>query len=251
VGTEITFVISMGGIGKRFKEAGYDLPKYMVKVKGKTLFEHSLSSLPLELSKTVVFIGLKEHEAMYNLKDFIRIKLESLSPDREIDYEVILLNRPTQGQAETALMAEELIDLRKDLAIYNIDTFFYSKSLKEVLTDSSKKHDGILGAFILDEPENKWSFAEIDQEGLVLRTVEKEAISKYALTGFYHFSQADDFITVAREWIKLDKRVKGEFYIAPMYNDLIKLGKNFIIDIAQEFVALGTPEDVRRFENGQ
>ena len=48
--------------------------------------------------------------------------------------------------------------------------------------------------------------------------------------------------------IKKNILFKNEFYIAPLYNDLIKIGKKYIIDIANHFIPLGTPEEVARFE---
>ena len=35
----------MAGLGLRFKKAGYNVPKYMIEAKGKTLFEWSMDSL--------------------------------------------------------------------------------------------------------------------------------------------------------------------------------------------------------------
>ena len=43
--TKLDIVITMGGLGSRFREAGYTVPKYMIEAKGKTLFEWSLISL--------------------------------------------------------------------------------------------------------------------------------------------------------------------------------------------------------------
>ena len=42
---KIDVVITMGGLGSRFRKAGYTVPKYMIEAKGKTLFEWSLISL--------------------------------------------------------------------------------------------------------------------------------------------------------------------------------------------------------------
>ena len=36
---DIDIVITMGGLGSRFRKAGYTVPKYMIEAKGKTLFE--------------------------------------------------------------------------------------------------------------------------------------------------------------------------------------------------------------------
>ena len=41
----IDVVITMAGLGSRFREVGYDVPKYMIEARGKTLFEWSMESL--------------------------------------------------------------------------------------------------------------------------------------------------------------------------------------------------------------
>jgi len=45
------FVIPMAGKGQRFIDAGYNIPKYMIKVNGKELFDWALESLPLDIAK--------------------------------------------------------------------------------------------------------------------------------------------------------------------------------------------------------
>ena len=64
-------VITMGGLGSRFKEKGYTLPKYMISVKGKTLFEWSLISLE----------GFKEQVCQYI---FIVLKVPGISAEEFI-----------------------------------------------------------------------------------------------------------------------------------------------------------------------
>ena len=61
----------MAGIGKRFIDAGYNIPKYLIKVRNKTLFEWSLKSLPLELADKLIFILLEEHEKEYKVSKYI------------------------------------------------------------------------------------------------------------------------------------------------------------------------------------
>jgi hypothetical protein len=48
--------------------------------------------------------------------------------------------------------------------------------------------------------------------------------------------------------IKNDILIKDEFFVSEIYNILLKSGKKFVIDIAEEFVPFGTPEDIKRFE---
>lgn len=42
---KIDVVITMGGLGSRFRKIGYTIPKYMIEARGKTLFEWSMISL--------------------------------------------------------------------------------------------------------------------------------------------------------------------------------------------------------------
>ncbi len=44
-----------------------------------------------------------------------------------------------------------------------------------------------------------------------------------------------------------DERSNGEFYVAPVYNRLIAAGAEIVIDPAEEVWVLGTPEDLRDF----
>lgn len=237
----MTFIIPMSGKGSRFVKEGFEVPKYMIEVKGKTLFEYSLESLPLDVADQIIFICLEEHEK-FNVSNFIKEKVEHKS------IKIIKLKEVTRGQAETVYKCKDLVPENDEILIYNIDTSFYSNNLVKILADNSLKKDGVLGAFIDKSPDDKWSFASLNDNGNVIKTTEKDKISDYALTGLYHFSKASDFFDIAKDWIENDKTVRDEFYIAPMYNDLIQEGKKFTVDIADDFIPLGTPHEVREFE---
>ena len=237
----MTFIIPMAGKGSRFIKDGYKLPKYMIEVKGKTLFEYSMDSLPIGIADKIIFICLKEHEK-YNVSNFIKEKINHTNID------IILIDEVTRGQAETVYVAKDHVKDLDEILIYNIDTYFQSKNLKEALLNASLKCDGILGAFIDETNDDKWSFAKLNDEQNVIQTTEKEKISNYALTGLYHFSKASDFFDIANSWISNNQTVRNEFYIAPMYNDLIKQGKKYKLDITDIFIPLGTPDEVKAFE---
>jgi dTDP-glucose pyrophosphorylase len=232
-------VIPMAGFGSRFAEAGYEVPKYLIEVHNKTLLEYSLNSLPLDICENLIFVCLKSHNINYSLQ----VRIEKILGHNF--FKIIQLDNVTNGQAETVLKAADYF-INSDLLIYNIDTYFKSNTLKNVLL-SEEKHDGVLGAF--SDNANKWSFAKLGADKFVVETAEKVVISNNALTGMYHFTNPNDFINVAKNAISNNITSLNEYYIAPMYNQLIADGKKFVIDIVDEFVALGTPEDVKKFEN--
>ena len=238
-------VIPMAGHGKRFKDVGISKPKFMIEVQNKTLFEWSLDSLPVEISKKIIFVCLEEHEKEFNVSKFIKnIMKERYS---KINYELVYLEKTTNGQVETVLHAKQLMNSENPLIIYNIDTHFISTRLKsKILTLKNQNIDGLLGCFTSDD-ENL-SFVEINEKGLVKRVREKEKISSLASTGLYVFSNVRQFVEAAETMIKNDIKVKDEFFVSEIYNILLKSGKRFEIDIAEEFIPFGTPEDIKRFE---
>ena len=234
----MNIVIPMAGRGSRFFDNGYAEPKFMLSIENVSLLEFSVNSLPINLATKIIFILLREHQNSWNVIEFIKSKYSSY------DLEFIVLDDVTRGQSETVLKAKDLVNNSTELLIYNIDTYFESVTLEENL--ASKGCDGYIGAFT--DNQNKWSFAKVDSSGYVSETAEKVAISNNALTGLYHFSEGSDFVRVAEKAINDNELVKNEFYIAPLYNELIKEGKKFKLDLTSNFVALGTPED---FENAK
>ena len=237
-------VIPMAGHGKRFKDAGISKPKFMIEVENKTLFEWSVDSLPVEISRKVIFVCLEEHEKEFNVSEFIKNIMKKRYP--KINYEIAYLEKTTRGQVETVLHVKQLIDSENPLIIYNIDTHFISTRLKsKIFTLKNQNIDGMLGCFTSND--KNLSFVELNEKGLVKRVREKEKISSLASTGLYVFSNARQFIEAAETMIKNDRKVKGEFFVSEIYNILLKSGNKFEIDIAEEFIPFGTPEDIKKF----
>ncbi len=239
----LVYAVAMAGRGERFARAGVSVPKYMVEARGRTLFEHSLASLPFGPGDKAVFIALREHEEKYGLREFIKGRCRA-------PWELLLLPAPTRGQAETVLAARELVPAGAGLAIYNIDTAFRSPGLAARLADPAARLDGVIGAFKLGREDAKWSFARTGPDGTVTETAEKVQISDNALTGFYHFSRAADFFETAAAAVRGGETSAGEFYVAPLYNRLIAAGRRFALDTAETLTPLGTPEDVEVFRRG-
>jgi len=229
----------MAGEGRRFREAGYDLPKMLIKAKGKTLLEWSIDSLPLNLCSRLIFVAQQKHEDEFQLSK----RIISIYGNQVKSLHFKFIDKLTHGQSETACLATHLIDLSQPLLIFNIDTQFSSSSLEKNLL--KKNIDGVLGAFYSEE--SRFSFAALNDEGFVAKTAEKKVISSNALTGLYHFTYPEDFFEAAESAFSKNETTKGEFYIAPLYNHLITKGRKLIVDMADEVNILGTPEELNLF----
>ncbi len=94
----------------------------------------------------------------------------------------------------------------------------------------------------------KWSYIRYDEQGYVTLVREKEVISDQATVGIYNYKHGSDFVKYAKQMIAKEIRVNGEYYVAPVYNEMIEAGgKIRYYDIRQNMYGLGTPEDLERF----
>ncbi len=238
-------VITMAGLGSRFKEAGYNEPKYMIQAKGRTLFAWSMESLGgYGLNHRYHFIVRAEDHA----GEFIRKECAALGIE---SFEVIEIDYVTDGQATTAMLAAPSWDREEELLIYNIDTYVE----RGQMNDGQLQGDGFIPCFCA--PGDHWSFVKLNDSGNATEVREKERISDHCTLGAYYFKTCGLYETLYREFYEEGRcrRLKGaegrERYVAPLYNYLItKGGVVRICDIDPGYVhVLGTPEELKVFLN--
>lgn len=231
-------VIPMAGAGSRFTKEGFALPKYAISAKGKSLLSWSLESLPLDLFSKVILVA--QNSAVEQVDPLSVITTEQAAYVTD----VVLLDHLTKGQAETVCAAKSHFN-DQGLLIYNCDTSFFAGSLRPMLASAAQARDGIIGAF--HGEGSHWSFAKTDMNGVVTETAEKVRISDNCLTGLYHFSRGLDFLEAYEA--EAASPQGPELYVAPLYNHLIRKGRQFVLNFVDEFRPLGTPGELRTFED--
>lgn len=242
----MNIVITMAGLGTRFRNAGYKVPKYMIEAKGRTLFEWSMESLKgYGTDNTYYFIVRKEDKA----GDFIKEACKKLGIK---SYKLIELDHETDGQATTALLASEYWDGEAPLLIYNIDTYVesYAMNYEEL------KGDGFIPCF--KGSGDHWSFVKLSDTGEAVEVREKQRISEHCTLGAYYFKSCALYEELYREYyeenkgaVSREEAARKERYVAPLYNYLIsKGGSVYISDVDSKRVhVLGTPEELQVFIN--
>ncbi|MFA9375953.1 MAG: glycosyltransferase family 2 protein [Lachnotalea sp.] len=235
----MTIVITMAGLGSRFKKAGYKVPKYMIEAHGKTLFEWSMDSLVgfHEKENDYIFIVRKEDES----GGFIQSKCSEMNIKNitivEIDY-------LTDGQATTAMLGSKYWEKESELMIYNIDTYVEANEMNL----SQISGDGFIPCF--HAPGDHWSFVKLDEEDRAVEVKEKVRISDNCTLGAYYFKSCQLYEDLYREYYSSNENLeKGEKYVAPLYNFLISKGKEVRISIVDfdKVHVLGTPEELNVF----
>lgn len=226
-------LITMAGLSSRFYKAGYKVPKYALDLQGRSIFEWALGSFEnyFDCEKFIFVVRPDEFSQSFVEKAVHHLGIRS--------YEIFCLNRDTRGQAETAYLALQPHVDDFPITVFNIDTIRYGYEKPEFLSDC----DGYLEVFRGDGEH--WSFVEPGPDKSVIRTTEKERISDLCSDGLYYFRSQLQFRSIFEQAIAANEQVKGEFYIAPLYNRLIDAGgmvKYEVIGLEQiDFC--GTPDE--------
>lgn len=235
-------IFPMAGLSSRFIKAGYVKPKYMLEVKGCSVFCHAVNSFNKYFNECkILFI----YRNIQNTKDFIIQECKKMSLEL---YESIELENETLGQAHTVALGLDRANINEDenILIFNIDTFRLNFSLPSSLDFS--KIDGCLEVF--RAKGEHWSFVLADENDKVIKTAEKERISELCSSGLYYFKRAKDFKKIFSQMQENNDLSKGELYIAPMYNHLIKKGSDVrYYEISLDEIAFcGTPDEYERIK---
>jgi len=226
----------MAGEGSRFTQAGYTFPKPLIDVRGKAMIEIVIDTLPE--CREYVFLCRTEHLEQYNLLDM----LQSMTNGRA---KVVPVDGLTEGAACTALLAKDIVGDHESLLIANSDQYVeFDKNNFDVLRKHSDAQ-GIIFTFNACHP--KWSFVRLDEDLEVREVAEKRPISNVATCGIYYFRNGIHFVRAAEKMIEKDIRTNGEFYIAPVFNEMIEDCDPVFPFFVDRMLGLGTPEDLEIF----
>lgn len=226
-------VIPMVGKSSRFFDAGYKRPKYELIVGDFSVFYHAVNSFRQYFESDFFLFVIRND---FGAEKFVRHELASLGLKK---FNIKVLEKDTQGQADTVFQGLKDIDVQEPLYIFNIDTFRPGFSKPAI----SQLCDGYLEVFEGDG--DHWSFVEPGLDAQVIRTTEKQRISNLCSNGLYFFRKHNYFIE-AFNYALLNKNTdRGEYYVAPLYNYLIKRGLDirYVKIKRSEVIFCGTPQE--------
>ncbi len=233
----------MAGKSSRFFKAGFDKPKHQLTLNDQYVFDLAVESFA-EFFKTELFLFILQDT--YQTLEFVEQRIKALGIEQAL---IHVLDNDTMGQAHTVYLGIDNpdIDDEEPLFIFNIDTFHHNF----IKPDFVDQVDGYLEVF--KGEGDHWSFVAIDADGVVTHTAEKERISEYCSNGLYYFKSKKLFMQMFDDAVKQKLMVKGEYYIAPMYNLLIKQGcliRQSLVELeAMSFC--GTPDEYYHLLNNE
>lgn len=235
----MNIIIPLGGLGKRFSDFGYKLPKPLIKLFFKPIIFWLLDNLKVTNNDNVYIICNKM------LKKY---RFESEIKKKYPNYHIIYLNNDTRGAAETIFLGTKTIKNDLPTILLDGDTF-YRIDLLSIYRMSKNKN--MIVCFKQNDDRPIYSYVGFDENKIVNKIAEKNRITEFANTGAYAFSNLNMLKNYCKKIIEEDLKFGGEFYMSRVISEMISNKTNFQAQIISEsdFDVVGTPFQYKLFQN--
>ena len=241
-------IVPAAGLGLRFQKAGYTEIKPLIKVSGKEMIIQSCSN-----------IGVSEAYVISR-----KNTLENNSPKFNFIHKIIELNKPTNGQATTAMLGIKEYLLSDN---YNIDIPITITACDTSFTYDQKKLNSLLDTnydiivwSIKGYPNSKkfpemYGWLEEYTDGSIKKVSVKKPIKNNIenaiVLGTFTFKNAEIYSKCYNALVERNGKVNSEYYIDELVNDAIAMGYNCKIFLVDSYLCWGTPADLETFNYWQ
>ena len=241
-------IIPMSGIGKRFIDQGYQVPKPLIVIDGKPIIEHVVNLFPGETQFT--FICNEQHLSTTPMRSI----LEGLSANANIIAIKPHKKGPVYAVAQLAATTD-LIDDNEEVIVNYCDFGTYWDYQDFLDHTRSRDADGAVPAYKGFHPHmlGKTNYAFMrDQQQWMSAIQEKKPFTdnrmdEYASNGTYYFKHGAYIKKFFNALMAADINVNGEYYVSLIYNLMVEAGLKVSIYQIQHMLQWGTPEDVAQY----
>ena len=241
----MNIVITLAGHSRRFKEKGYDKPKFLIDIDDKPMIYHVVRLFNPEADNFYFVLNTEQKKEESNI---IKI-LKSCAKNVHITE----IEPHEYGPVYTALNAD--IKDSDNPVIVSYCDFFVVWNYKKFL-EQSKNYSGAIASFKGFHPASfgntYYAYTRQNENNELIELREKKSFTQnrseeYANTGIYYFKSFNLFKKYAD---KLQKDGFGnlkEGYVSLIFNHLVKDGYKVKITDVEKFICWGTPEDLEEF----
>lgn len=238
-------VIPMAGLGKRFQDAGYVVPKPLIPVGGVPMVVGVARRLPP--ASRVVLVCHPEHLAAFPMAETLKRFLPG----------AVLVAAPglTDGQACSVRLAAPHLDPDEPVLVAACDsTQVYDAERFRALTDDPGT-DAVVWTYrgepqVLVRPE--WYGWVREEAGRVTavsvkKPVSADLLSDHVITGTFWFRSARLLVSSIDALVRSGRRVNNEFYLDSVMGTLLDGGSSVAVFEVDKYIGWGTPADLENY----
>jgi len=228
----LKIVIPTAGLATRMRPQTWSKPKPLVSVAGKAALDHLLDSFlsvpDLEEVEYVIILGPYLGETQ------IPAFMQERHPDLKVHY---VLQEVMKGQSDALYLARQ--HLQGPLLTCYSDTLIEA----DFSLLAERKNEGLAWVKPFPDPR-RFGVAELDQDGWIMRLIEKPTSMKNKLVavGCYYFPDGRELISAIEEQIKRGAALNGEFFLVEAINILIERGLKMRTQAIDVWLDTGTIE---------
>lgn len=236
-------IIPMSGMSSRFSTAGYELPKYLLEIDGKTVIEHIVNLYPKD--SEFIFIVNKIHSERTNILEH----LENICNNKNI----FIIDSHKKGPVYTVSNIFEYIDDKEQVIVNYCDFSMYWDYRKFESFVNETGCDGCVICYTGFHPHmlggDNYAFCRTDDKNKILEVREKQPftddkMSEFASTGTYYFKKGKYVKKYFQQMMDDDINLSGEYYVSLVYNLLVSEELENLVYEIPHMLQWGTPFDL-------
>ena len=251
----MNIIIPMAGAGQRFVNKGYKISKPAIP----TIDRRTGKEFPMVVCAVMDLPGVHERgenvtfiDRTFHKVDGVEDAIKEYFPQANF----ITVEKLTEGQACTCLLAKEIINNDQPLLIAGCDNgmvFDYDKfknvSAKSDVLAFTYRHNQA----VLENPNAYgWMITENGNDKIVGVSI-KKAISDtpmedHAIVATFWFKRGSDFVKAAEKMITENDRINNEFYVDEVMKHCIEMGLDTRVFEIDRYIGWGTPKDYEDYQ---
>jgi len=240
-------VIPMSGIGKRFIDGGYDVPKPLIEIDGKPIIQYVVELFPGETKFTFICNDL--HFETTQMKE----TLLKIAPKSEI----VSIESHTLGPVYTVSKIMDRLDDEEEIIVNYCDFGTYWDYEDFLSHTRNRNADGAIVSYKGFHPhmlgvtkyatirENKQWMLEIKEKG----SFTDDRLQEFVSNGTYYFKKGRYIKKYFKEMMDKDINLNGEFYVSLIYNLLVRDNLKVSVYDIQHMLQWGEPYDFGSYRN--
>lgn len=238
-------VITLAGHSRRFRSAGYTLPKFLIELDGKIMLEHVLEMF----SPQDAFFFVLNHNQVDETPHLTEL-LKNIRPRTHIT----IIDPHEKGPVHSVMQISN-IPKDEDLIISYCDftvQWNYQQFKREAFG-----YDMVIPAFSGFQPASfgstNYAYMQLDKDNHLVELKEKQSFTENrhlepASAGIYYFKSWEIFF---RYGLLLEKNGYGDLkegYVSLIANLMVANKLKVKVTKVNKFICLGTPEDIDDFK---